>query len=254
MIRNFFLTCVFLTSVFATSLHAFNWNDCCYSDCCCDTLGTGFLIGAYGAFDIFCFHGEDQVEVVPEDDAQLFQDFDVIHRAPGGGGFIGYGFCFCDRFVNAFKAAVTGYGSSAKHTTFFNLENFSQFNTWQLRYIVDLTWEPGMLIGDCLLMYFKFGASYASVRHTLTVGSFNEFPLVILDKDKQNHHEWGFVFGSGANVSISRCLSVFGEYIWHSYPFSGSASTSVSDPDIDFHSRTTRLFGSGFRAGLMYQF
>ena len=108
MIQKFFLTFVFLTSIFATSLHA------------SDALGTGFLIGAYGAFDIFHFHSEEKAE---GGGMQLIEQFESTHRAPGGGGCSGYGFCFCDRFVNAFKAGVTGYGSSAEHANPFSASN-----------------------------------------------------------------------------------------------------------------------------------
>lgn len=255
MIRKLFLMLAFLASISATSLHAFD-EKCCYSDYCCDALGTGFLIGAYGAFDIF--HSENHTFIQEEEEEFILPSaqYSTSQRAPGGGGFIGYGFCFCDRFVNAFKAAITGYSSSTQNSNFPRLSgaDIPTANELRLNYIIDLTWEPGTLIGDCLLMYFKFGGSYASVGQTLTLIRAESVPSAIL-KDKQSHHPWGFVFGVGANASISRCISAFTEYVLHSYPFSGSATVNLFTGDNNhFTSRITRLYGSGFRAGLMYQF
>ncbi|MFZ0565383.1 MAG: hypothetical protein WAM28_04285 [Chlamydiales bacterium] len=252
MFRSFFLTLVLFISAYIPSLLGYH----CESSYC-NTLGSGFLIGGYGVFHTFNFHTEDAVPGSNTIQNQ-FWSYDATQRAPGGGGFIGYGVSLCKRFTLALKAAATGYSSEAKHSFFVDQSDAPQYypNKMRVEYIIDLSLEPGVNIGNCLLLYFKFGPSYVGWRQTRQIFNVGLPQLRIFGEDKKHFHNWGYVFGVGANTLITRCISAFTELGWHSYPLNNSKRTlfNTLDPLTNLEYRTNRLYGFNFRFGLMAGF
>ena len=250
MFRKIFLKLTLLAGFCITPMYGYDCGDCCFD--CCDTLETGFLAGAYGSFHTFYFRTKNTDENEGGTDRLLFEQ-DDIQRAPGGGGYIGYGCSFCDRYVLAFKAGVTGFASEARHGSAEFFESLNYATEERVRYVVDLSIQPGALIGNCFLMYVKFGTSYIDVRQKAKLIDF-ELPFETLFKSSNNHDEWGFVFGYGARVSLTQCVSAFAESEWHSYPFSSSNKILFDSGDNMVSSRINRLWGFGFNAGLSIQF
>ncbi len=250
MFRKIFLKLTLLAGFCIIPMYGNDWTDCCFD--CCDTLETGFLAGAYGSFHTFHFRTRDTFEDVGN--KRFLFEHDDTQRAPGGGGYIGYGCCFCDRYVLAFKAGVTGFASQVRHglsETFF--EEFNYATEERVKYVVDLSVQPGALIGNCFLMYVKFGASYIDVRQKAKFTG-TDIPPETFAEFNSNHNEWGFVFGYGARVSLTQCVSAFAESEWHSYPFSSSNETLLGGGDILIASRINRLWGFGFNGGISIQF
>ncbi len=247
MFRKIFLKLTLLAGFCITPMYGNDCGNCCFN--CCDVLETGFLAGAYGSFHTFHIRTRDTFE--DEDDRLLFEH-DDIQRAPGGGGYIGYGCSFCDRFVLAFKAGVTGFASEARHGFFSQFEEISYATEERVKYVVDFSVQPGAFIGNCFLMYVKFGGSYIDIRQK---AKFIEaaFPFETLFKFSNNHNEWGFVFGYGARVSLTQCVSAFAESEWHSYPFSSSNEQLIGG-EVLIDSRINSLWSFGFNAGLSIQF
>ncbi len=260
MVRQLFFKLGVVGALCVSSLYGFGFDNCRSNDC--DYLGTGFLIGGYGSLHTFYFHSCDTFrDIGSSTNEKLLFDYDLIQRAGGGGGYIGYGCSFCDRFTISLKVAAMGFGSEAKHsfiTPFPSIDdNFTQ--ELKVRYVVDIFAQPGALIGNCLLLYTKLGATYADVKQTVQWAD-NDPPFPVLNKASTSHDQWGFIFGLGSKVALTRCFSVFAECEWHTYPFSGSSgrlnAQNATPPNIEFleNSRITRLHGMGFNAGLSYEF
>ncbi|MFZ0565560.1 MAG: hypothetical protein WAM28_05190 [Chlamydiales bacterium] len=251
MYRSFFLKLLLFISTCAPSLYGFN-SEAGNSG----SLGTGFLVGGYATFHIFYFHTKDQTfDLFGDEIEQGLWEYDSIQRAPGGGGFIGYGISFCERFTLALKAAATGYSSEAKHSYYDDSPVLVYPNKMKVKYIVDLSLEPGAKLGNCFLLYAKFGPSYVGWRQTRQI-LLNELPFQVVGEDKSHFHNWGYVFGAGVDTLISRCVSAFIEFDGHSYPFNNSKrhvdNSNDASEDLDY--RVTRLYGFGFRFGLSAEF
>jgi len=153
MFRKIFLKLTLLAGFCIAPMYGYDCGNCFFD--CYGTLETGFLAGAYGSFHTFYFHTED---ITTEN---LVLEHDDIQQAPGGGGYIGYGCSFCNRYVLSLKAGITGFVSEARHSI---IENFNQVTKERVKYVIDLSVQPGALIGNCFLMYVKFGGSYIDVR------------------------------------------------------------------------------------------
>jgi len=266
--RKFFQYTLMVFGLSSTALFG-SCHDDCYDDCRCDSMGCGFLGGAYGSFHIFYYHAKDEVFHFDQDSSRVgvgengdpefhFHEYDLTQRAPGGGGFIGYGMPFCNCFSLALKAGVTGFGSSAEHIFFDSGpgttdENYR--NELCVRYIIDLSFQLGTQVTECFLVYFNFGASHIEFRQTYKVIN-DDPPLKELLNIKRDHHEWGYVFGAGTTVALTRCFDAFVQYDWHSYPGSSNGlEGSPSDSDTDkIRSCITRLYSGGFTAGLAFNF
>ncbi|MFZ0565559.1 MAG: hypothetical protein WAM28_05185 [Chlamydiales bacterium] len=247
MLRKFFLNLLLLISVSTAPLLS--------KESCSNCLGSGFLVGAYGTFHVFEFHTKDNVFALPTVQSELWE-YDAFQRAPGGGSFIGWGVPFCERLNLAFKAAVTGYASEAQYSYFDFNPTLSFPNKMRVRYVVDLSLEPGVRIGNCLLLSVKFGPSYVGWRQVRQIID-NTLPLPVLDEDEQYFRNWGYEFGATANISITRGTSAFIEFDGHSYPINNSKRRIVENVSgfNDFlEYRVTHLYGFGFRFGLMAQF
>ncbi|MFZ0565382.1 MAG: hypothetical protein WAM28_04280, partial [Chlamydiales bacterium] len=127
-------------------------------------------------------------------------------------------------------------------------------NNMKTKYIVDLCLEPGVKIGNCLLLYFKFGPSYVGWRQTRKITE--TVSVQTLAEEKQDYHNWGYTFGTGANALITRCISAFAEFESHFYPNNSKQRIDFIDTEgiprvLEFR---TRLYGFGFRFGLSTQF
>jgi len=250
---KFFQKVLIVVGLASTSLYGNYY----YDDCCCDPMGCGFLVGGYGSFHTFYFHSKDVVNSPGGSFPEKNQfEYDLIQRAPGGGGYIGYGMPFCDCFSLALKAGVTGCASEAEHA-FHEAENSDEnfLNELRVRYLVDLSFQAGTQVTECFMAYFTFGASYVDFKQTYTIID-NDGSNPTLDKVDKDHNEWGFVFGAGTEVAITRCINAFVQYDWHSYPLSVSTVQAFTNDggNDNVESRVTRLHGGGFSAGLSFSF
>ncbi|MFZ0565561.1 MAG: hypothetical protein WAM28_05195 [Chlamydiales bacterium] len=250
MFRRVFLKLLLFTSACVPQLYGYNYAPDPHS-----SLGSGFLVGGYATFHSFYFHTKDLALDTAGDPAdQNLWEYDSTQRAPGGGGFVGYGISFCERFTLALKAAATGYSSEANHSDYDGFLSDFFPNKMKVKYIVDLCLEPGAKLGNCLLLYAKFGPSYVGWKQAREINEENG-PSG-LGKDKQCYHNWGYAFGTGINALITKCISAFIEFDGHSYPINNSQKRVVdsTNPNEFYQYRTTRLYGFGFKFGLMAGF
>ncbi len=248
--QNFFLKLCLLIGVSFTSLYAYDNCGCCSRG---DQLGTGFLIGAYGAFDTFYFHASN-TETDSNQPGQLTAEWDMIQQAPGGGGFAGYGCGFCDVYSLAFIVSATGFTNSAQHQ-FFEVfgSNSNLRHKVRLCYVVDLSLQPGVLVSNCLLAYFKVGASYAGFKHAFRITDI-DIPLNVVASKTRDEHQWGYVIGAGFNFAITECMSGFVEYDWRAYCVGSVIELGPVFQFTNEKHRVDNVHGSWFKIGLMTSF
>lgn len=259
-IKRAFFRLVLLAGVGFSTMYGYN---CCSNYCTNpNPLGTGFMIGVYGTFQTVYFNTRDRITEL-EDGNRAFWRFDSIQKAPGGGGFISYGCPFYDRLVAAIRIDGFGLAESAHYNyrdgTELDDENVTQdinFHEMGLRWAVDLCFQPGILVGNCLLSYFKVGATLGGVREKAWIKN-DDVPFDVIDEVTKHHHPGGYVLGAGVNVELVSCFNFFVEYDWRSYTSHLSSLNTISTVDeanYTVDTRITSLHSSAFTFGLAMQF
>ncbi|MFZ0564763.1 MAG: hypothetical protein WAM28_01005 [Chlamydiales bacterium] len=219
-------------------------------------LGAGLGIGVYGSFHTVFFNVRDKETTIPipgENSFRYLERYDTVQQAPGGGLFLSYGCTFCNRFVATIRADALALASSAEHAY---VEQDDQQNTLHevgLRGILDLSFQPGFLIGNCALAYFKAGGTIGWVKEKAWIKRSGP-PYDVIDKKTKRHYPGGYVLGGGADFLLMKCFSLFMEYDWRSY-ISQLSSLGTVDSDIfTLDTRVTTLHTSSFSFGLILRF
>ncbi|MFZ0564764.1 MAG: hypothetical protein WAM28_01010 [Chlamydiales bacterium] len=230
----------------------------CWSPCSLNTgpLGTGFTVGGYGSFHTVFFNVRDKETTIPdagENSFRYLERYDTIQEAPGGGGFLSYGCKRCNCLIAAVRLDAIGLAQNAKRSYSDALLQDNIVHEVGLRWILDLSFQPGFLIGKCILGYLKAGGTVSGVREQVQIKR-STSPHPVLDKKTKYHHPGGYVLGAGANFLLMNCFSFFMEYDWHAYltPFNSITTFNPFGFTIDTH--VIKLHCNSFSFGIATQF
>lgn len=222
--------------------------------CCNEGVGTGFYLGGNGSFGNFDFQFEDDTFQDNVFQKINFFDYDSHQIAEGGGFFLGYGTCFCDRFRLALQFDANWYGNRARHS--FNYadlgDNFA--SRVQCEHLYDVSVRPGIALWECLLLNLQFGVSWAGIDFKTLIVE-DDTPYPIRDRRTKHFTETGYVLGAGVQVPITCRFSAIVEYSWHKFCVSekNRTFTTIGGTDVTYTSDLKRFSATLFKFGLAYR-
>lgn len=198
----------------------------------------------YGAAGIGVFQADfanqflDQTDIFPVNIVQSAQQYGYT-----GGLAIGY-----SRFItpNYFAGLEISGNVNNHNASFQSTAVFS--DQVQIKSYFDLTFVPGIRLGQTVFAYLKLGLSYAYIRDSLTSPS--GFTPVIITTNA-NKNALGFSGGLGIRKSLTKQLSIFVETNYHDY---GSVDFSNFQNFSATYTHTTHPYSYDVMAGVLYSF
>lgn len=187
-------------------------------------------------------------------------------RGYNGGISLGWNFYADREYVYGIELSGNASSNTANQT-FWNftpdaglpdLINFQE--SWKIRYTVDLTFKPGVLISDSAELYGILGVSTAELKTKLKnlvpvlAGS---SPLTFND----SKDVYGFVLGAGAHKQLCNHFGLFTSYQYTYYGskhLSDGVEGNPSNGNDNFQNfikhRKLRVDTNVFKIGLVYTF
>lgn len=251
--KSLFLGLALLLGLSFSTLNADDYSDkYCYPDPC--LFKPGFSLGVYGTFHTVFFNVRNVITEGCDGDRLLWR-YDSIQDGPGGGAFISYDWNICDCLVSSIRLDAFGLAETSEHAFRDDNTHDNVLHQAALRWAVDLSCQPGVMMGDCVLGYLKIGATLGGVREQASIRNEDE-PWEIEDVVTVMHHPGGYVLGTGVRIALTDCLSIFAEYDRRSYVsrFSSITTDFSGDDDDSVDTKITNAHSSSFSLGLATKF